>query len=93
MIDGSIFAHFLSGALFLGFLMVGVFFWRFYVKTKDRLFARFAVAFWLLSVERLLILYFGAENLHVPVVYVTRLVAFLLIIAAIVSKNRNPKNS
>ncbi|HZZ57405.1 MAG TPA: DUF5985 family protein [Opitutaceae bacterium] len=81
-------AHFLNGALFLGHLVIGLFFWRFYAKTKDRLFGCFAAAFWLLAVERLLIFHYGPENLHVPAVYLTRLIAFLLIIAAIVSKNR-----
>lgn len=85
-------ATFLNGALLVAFLVIGLFFWRFYVKTRDRLFMGFAACFGLLGIERLLIFRFGPENLHVPAVYLTRLVAFLLLIIAIASKNRGTRS-
>ena len=63
-----------------------VFFIRFWRKTRDRLFVFFAAAFLPLGVERLAILITSAE-LH-SYCYLIRLAAFLLIIFAILDKNR-----
>jgi uncharacterized membrane protein YeiB len=88
------FSFVLSGAILLGYLAAGVFFWRFWKDTKERLFAAFAVAFWLLAFERvLLLLGLSAQPHPSPVVYLTRLVAFLVIIAAIVEKNQKPPSA
>jgi hypothetical protein len=76
----------LSGAVFLGYAVIGLFFLRFWTKSRDRLFAWFAAAFWLLAIERLLLARFAGTDL--PAVYLVRLAAFILIIAAIVDKNR-----
>ena len=62
------------------------FFIRFWRKTRDRLFVFFAAAFLPLGVERLAILITSAE-LH-SYCYLIRLAAFLLIIFAILDKNR-----
>lgn len=81
---------FLQGISATAAWAVGLFFLRFWRESSDRLFAYFAIGFWLLSVSWLLL---GLENATAesrPYIYGIRLVAFLLIIAGIVDKNRNP---
>jgi hypothetical protein len=76
----------LAGAIMLNAWAISVFFIRFWRRTRDRLFAWFALAFILLGVERILIISLSGEAyFHV---YLVRLVAFLLIIFAVWDKNR-----
>lgn len=76
------------GALTLAAMVSGLFFLRFYVVTRDRLFLGFAVAFWLLGVQWLLLGALDLERDNQPFLYVIRLAAFLTMILAIVDKNR-----
>jgi hypothetical protein len=81
--------HLVSGAIVMGYLVAGLFFLRFWRQTRDRLFLIFSVAFWILGVQRLALaidrtLVEGHSSL-----YLVRLFAFLLILAAIVDKNRS----
>ncbi len=80
--------QFLHGAVMTGYLLAGLLFLRFWKKTKDRLFAMFASAFWVLAVERAFLASTRPEDEVRPYIYVVRLIAFALIIAAIVDKNR-----
>jgi hypothetical protein len=80
--------NFLSGCLFLGFLVASLFFFKFWRTAKDGLFLMFALAFALFGIERLLFTLFGEGNETQPYAYIIRLAAFCLIIAAIVGKNR-----
>jgi hypothetical protein len=77
---------FLSGALCLGYFAAASFFLRFWKRTQDTLFLMFALAFGLLGIERIILtfVYSGDEFK----VYLIRLVAFILIIAAVIHKNR-----
>lgn len=84
--------QFLAGALTLGFLAAGLFFLRFWKKTEDRLFAIFAVAFWVFAGERVLLALTDPTDEFRPYIYLVRLFAFVLIIIAIIDKNRS-KNS
>ncbi len=77
-----------SGALMTSCLIAGFFFLNFWKKTQDELFKLFAFSFFLLSFERLVLGYIGGTNEPSPYVYLIRLSAFLLIIFAIVNKNR-----
>ena len=78
----------LSGAIMMGYLVAGLYFLKFWKGTSDRLFLIFAIALWLLAVQRtLLSLLSGVPEAHIYL-YVVRLLAFVLIIAAIVDKNR-----
>ena len=88
-------SQFLSGGIMLGFLAIGFFFFRFWQKTGDSLFAVFAASFWVLAAERVLLLWLsggiGPDSvLHEqrPYVYLIRFFAFLLIIIAFLIKNR-----
>ena len=63
-------------------------FLRMWQKSKDRLFGFFAAAFCVLAVERVLLTLVNPDDEFAPYVYVARLIAFSLIIVAIVDKNR-----
>lgn len=78
----------ISGAMAMAYAVSALFFLRFYKDTADRLFLIFAVAFGMLGVQRtLLTVLAGRPDAHLAL-YVVRLLAFVLIIAAIVDKNR-----
>ena len=67
---------------------VGLFFLRFWRETGDRLFAYFAVGFWLMAVSWALLGLASPVADNQPYIYGLRLLAFMLIIAAIIDKNR-----
>jgi hypothetical protein len=78
---------FLSGAAVMGFWFAGLFFLRFWQKTRDELFLAFTLAFWLIGLGQALLAFS-----HVPVeerswLYLLRLLAYTLILAAIWRKN------
>lgn len=79
----------ISGAILMGYLVAGLFFLRFWRDTRDRLFLIFAVAFVILGAQRLALV-LTREMLETQTgLYVVRLFAFLLILGAIIDKNRS----
>ena len=80
---------FLSGVLTMGCLVVSVFFLRFHRQSGDRLFGWFSAAFFILAVQRVLVVVLATSE-YAEVVYVVRLLAFVLILIAIWDKNRRP---
>lgn len=80
----------ISGALIMGYLVAAGFFFRFWRQTADRLFALFATAFLVLAIQRIFLTTMVAPDGQAVWVYGLRLVAFLMILAAIVDKNRGP---
>lgn len=78
----------LNGAIVLGYWVIGLFFLKFWRDTRDRLFAYFWVAFWIMSLERVGVVYLGAHQESGPVVYLGRILAFALIAFGIIHKNR-----
>jgi hypothetical protein len=79
---------FVSGVLVTGYLVAGTFFLRFYRQSHDRLFVFFAVAFWTLAAQRGALAVTGPDPRGAGWLYAVRLAAFLLILVAIVDKNR-----
>lgn len=79
---------FISGLITMGFLVSGLFFMRFWVRTRDLLFAAFAAAFWLLAINQALLALSNVPIEERSWMYLLRLAAFVLIILAIVLKNR-----
>lgn len=77
-----------SGAILFGYLIIALYFWRSWSVSRDPLLRHFAIAFGLLVLERVLLLGSDADFPHRPLIYLTRLVAFLVIIWAIWDKNR-----
>lgn len=82
------FELFLSGAITLGFIAAGLFFLRFWKRTRDPLFVSFALAFWLLGLVQAILALADIAAEERSLVYLMRLAAFALIIAAILIKNR-----
>ena len=78
---------FLSGAVTLGFVVASVFFLRFWRRTGDRLFIAFAVAFALLALNQGLAQWLGQADERVMYTYLLRVLAFVIILLAIVDKN------
>lgn len=78
----------LSGALMICCLVAGLFFLKFWKKTHDYLFRLFSLSFFLLAIERMVLGYLGSEDEPSELVYLIRLVAFSLIIYAIIRKNK-----
>lgn len=81
-------AQFLSGALMMCFASIGFFFFRFWSKSRDVVFALLCIAFILLAFERFLLLGVPPQAEARSYVYLVRLAAFTLIIVGIVQKNR-----
>jgi len=79
---------FIMGAIFMASLAVAVFFLRFWRATGDRLFAIFSAAFVLLAITRMGLALSTAHLEGHTYWYWVRLAAFLLILVAIVDKNR-----
>lgn len=79
---------FLLGATAMASATVGLFFFRSWRVTADRLFAFFALAFWTFSLDRVALFWFapGDETRHY--FFMMRLAAYALIILAIIDKNR-----
>ena len=79
---------FLSGAVTLGFLLCGLHFLGFWKRTRDSLFLAFAFAFWLLGLNQAILALADIPVEERSWVYLLRLAAFVLIIVAVVGKNR-----
>lgn len=76
-----------TGAIAAGYAVAALFFLRFWRATRDRLFALFAVAFFVLAVNRAVAGVLPDDNRD-PVYWV-RFAAFAVILVAIVDKNRS----
>ena len=83
-----LFTGFLLGAIFTTSLVAGLFFLKFWRRTGDLLFLAFAAAFLIEGINRVRFLFVAHPNEGTPSIYFVRLVAFTLIVAAIVAKNR-----
>lgn len=94
----ALIGQFISGGIMIGCLASSYFFFRFWQKTRDSLFAVFAASFIILAIERIFLL--ATVNLGDPTggmhelrehVYWFRFSAFCLIIFAFLLKNRRSK--
>jgi uncharacterized membrane protein YfcA len=81
-------AEFFSGMIAMGFLVVSVFFLRFWIRTKDNLYAAFALAFLLLATSGALIQLFDLGHEELSWAYLLRASAFSLLIVAVLDKNK-----
>jgi hypothetical protein len=79
---------FLQAVSAMGAWVAGLIFFRFFRESHDRLFAFFGGAFWLLALSSALLAIFSPTDETRPYIYSLRLVAFALIIFAIIDKNR-----
>jgi hypothetical protein len=84
--------EFLLGAIVVACGVAGLFFLRFWRRTRDRLFLIFAVAFWTLGGNWLALAFINADEVRTWL-YAVRLAAFVLILLGIWDKNRPARGS
>ena len=78
----------LAGAVSFGFFVCGLFFLRYWSRSRDELFLAFAVAFALLGTGQAILALANIPTEERGSLYLIRLSAFLLILLAIYRKNR-----
>lgn len=78
----------LMGAIALGSLVAGLFFFKYWRRSGDRFFIYFALSFWLEAVNRVALALIVTGNELAPLIYGLRVVAYGLILFAIIQKNR-----
>ncbi|PKL77147.1 MAG: hypothetical protein CVV27_06650 [Candidatus Melainabacteria bacterium HGW-Melainabacteria-1] len=78
---------FLLGAISLASFMAGLFFFRFWKTTQDRLFLLFGLAFVIEGFNRAALALISNPKEGDPFFYIIRLLAFSLILGAILDKN------
>jgi uncharacterized membrane protein HdeD (DUF308 family) len=78
----------LSGGIATASIVAGFFFLRFWRTTRDRFFLFFALSFLIEGVNRFVLYLTVGPNEDAPIYYLIRLLAYGLIVAAIVDKNR-----
>ncbi len=79
---------FLYGAGAMGCTVIGLFFWKFWRQSRDRLFLMFALAFWILAADRTVLGVVSFATEWREYVFLLRLLAFCLILYGILDKNR-----
>jgi hypothetical protein len=77
------------GAVAMGWFVAAAFFLKFWKTQGDRLFGMFAIAFFLLGATRIGLVMTGRSVEGYTSWYWLRLAAFLLILVAVVDKNRH----
>ena len=87
------FYTFVFGVLTTLCLVCGLFFLRYWRSSGDRFFSFFAVAFWALGANWALLVGRDPSDEYTPYYYLLRLFAFLLILVAIIDKNRRSAQS
>lgn len=83
MIEG-----FLLGIIVTASLTAAGYFFKFWRQTRDSLFLAFSIAFFIEGVNRIGFLFVERPNEAGATIYAVRLIAFLLILGAIVRKNK-----
>jgi len=81
---------FAAGAATMACFLAGVFFLRFWRRTREGLFLAFTVAFWLLAANAALPILLKRPAEEHGEIYLLRLAAFLTIIVAVLAKNLKP---
>ena len=81
----------LIGATAMASMVGGLFFLRFWRSTGDRFFLFFALSFFIEGINRLVLAPTSQDTDGAPAYYVIRLIAYGLILYAILDKNRPEK--
>jgi hypothetical protein len=81
-------SHLLIGAIAALSFVIGSFFMRFWRVTGDRFFLLFGLSFWIEAGNRVLLGVLAAWREDMPAYFLVRLVAYGLILYAIIDKNR-----
>jgi hypothetical protein len=86
-VNDPVVTAFLSGMVTAGFLAAGLFFARFWSRSRDVLFLAFSSAFWLLAANQALVALVSEPSEKQSWFHLLRVAAFVLIAAAIIRKN------
>ncbi len=78
----------LLGAIAMACLIISLIFIRFWFTTRDRFFLFFAISFAIAGIGRLMLGLMPHTDDQTPLIYLTQLFGFLVIIYAIADKNR-----
>jgi hypothetical protein len=84
-------SQFLAGMTTAGYGIAGLFFLKFWHRSKDVLFIAFSIAFWLLALNQILLTASDIPGDERSWIYLLRLGAFGLIGVAILHKNASRK--
>lgn len=82
----------MMGATAAFYLIIGLFFIRFWRSTHDRFFMFFALCFLIEAANRIMLGLFFDFREASPIYYIIRLLAYSFIIIAILDKNRRSKS-
>ncbi|MDP1913280.1 DUF5985 family protein [Brevundimonas sp.] len=77
----------ISGAIIMGYAVAALFFLKFWRRTNDTLFLAFAAAFLLMATTPLLTIVMKVPREEQSPFYLLRLLAFLILIVAVVAKS------
>ena len=86
------FVIYLSGLITMGYLACGLFFAKFWWRSRDFLFLAFAVAFWLMAADSTALTMLPPQDEKRVWVYLLRVPGYLFIVLAIVRKNTDRTN-
>lgn len=78
----------LLGAIAMASLIISVFFLRFWKVTRDRFFLFFAASFFIEGINRVILGLVNLSSESEPLIYFIRFLSFVVILIAIVDKNR-----
>jgi hypothetical protein len=81
---------FMQGAVVMACAVIGLSFLRFWRRSRDRLFLFFAIAFWLLGTNWLALTFIHTDETR-TILYIVRLIAFIVILVGIWDKNRSTR--
>ena len=82
----------LLGAIAMAAFTIALIFIRFWRTTRDRLFLFFAVAFALIGLGRIVLGAVPHSDDQTPVIYLIQLLAFVVILFAVIDKNRRSQD-
>jgi uncharacterized membrane protein len=85
-------AGFLIGIIFTFYMVAALFFLKFWMRTRDRLFIAFALAFLIEGLNQVRFLVVAHPEEGSAGIYAVRILAFTLIAAAIIAKNMQQKS-
>ena len=83
----------LSGIVMVGFVLAAALFFQRARESGDRLFLAFAIALALLAVNQVLVIWLGDDDENIGYAYLLRVVAFLVVLAALVPRALRRRDS
>ena len=78
----------LIGAIVMASFVAGLFFFRYWRSSRDKFFLYFALSFWIEAADRVAFGMLGPSSEFDPLLYGARVLAYGLIVLAILQKNR-----